>query len=97
MDLVQQQVLEELSKCCGGEITQTELLSAKQALLSSLRTTHDSPGAIENYYATAALSGLALTPEGYMAQVEQVSLEQVAQAACAVKLHTVFSLKGVGA
>lgn len=97
MDMVQQQVLEELSKCCRGEITQTELLSAKQALLSSLRTTHDSPGAIENYYATAALSGLTLTPERYMALVEQVSLEQVTQAACAVKLHTVFSLKGVGA
>ena len=96
MDTVRQQVLEQLEQCCRGEISNQELCAAKEALLSSLRTTHDSPGAIENYYATAALSGLGMTPDEYMKKVEQVDLEQVAAAARTVKLHTVFSLKGVG-
>ena len=96
MESVQQQVLEALQQCCRGQITEMELKSAKEALLSSLRTTHDSPGAIESYYATAALSGLGLSPESYMQKVEQVTVEQVARVAATVQLHTVFSLKGVG-
>ena len=96
MESVQQQVLDALQQCCREQVTEAELNSAKQALLSSLRTTHDSPGAIESYYATAALSGLGLTPEAYMEKVRQVDIAQVAEAARTVKLHTVFSLRGVG-
>ena len=96
MEQVHKQVLDALEQCCRGEISQAELHSAKEALLSSLRMTYDSPGAIESYYATAALSGLQLTPQVYMEKVEAVSLEDVARAARTVKLHTVFSLKGVG-
>ena len=57
--------------------------------------THDSPGAIENYYATAALSGLSMTPAQYHAAVEAVTARQVMEAAQTLDLHTVFLLKGV--
>ena len=77
------------------EITELEMRSAKESLCSSLRATHDSPGSIENYYATAALSGLALTPEAYLTAVEAVTVEQVTEAAKSLSLHTVFFLKGV--
>ena len=77
------------------DCTEEELNAAKEALLSSLRGTHDSPGAIENYYASAALSGLRLSPEQYMRQVEETTLEQVCDAAKALKLHSVYFLKGV--
>ena len=92
---VRREVLAQLDACVRGEITQQELLAAKQALLSSLRGIHDSPGAIENYYATAALSGLGMTPEAYSRAVEQVTHAQVMEAAATVALHTVFFLKGV--
>ena len=68
--------------------------SAKEALLSSLRGTHDSPGAIEGYYATAALSGMGMTPAVYMDAVRAVTKEQVADAAKLLKLHTTYFLKG---
>ena len=64
-------------------------------MLSSLRSTHDTPGAIEGYYATAALSGMAMSPDEYMNAIEAVTLEQVAAAARTVKLHSSFFLKGV--
>ena len=95
-DVVRQEVLRQLDAIRQGDISQAELESAKQGLCNSLRGTHDSPGAIESYYATAALSGLGLTPEAYMEKVRQVDIAQVAEAARTVKLHTVFSLKGVG-
>ncbi|MGN0977696.1 MAG: insulinase family protein, partial [Faecousia sp.] len=72
-----------------------ELKAAKEAILSSLRATHDSPGSIEGYYATAAISGLQMIPEEYMAAVEQVTLEDVAAAAGKLQLHTTYFLKGV--
>ena len=89
-----QEVLHQLEACKRGEITQEELTAAKASILSSLRATHDSPGAIEGYYATAALSGMALTPEAYMAAVEQVELGDVVAAAGTVQLHSTYFLKG---
>ena len=92
---VQAEVLEQLEACRRGEITDDELNAAKQALRASLLSTPDAPASIENYYASAALSGLTLTPEEYMAAVEQVTVQQVAQAARLLELHTVYFLKGV--
>lgn len=93
--LVRREVMGQLAACVNGDISGEELEAARQSILSSLRGTHDSPGAIESYYSTAALSGLAMDPAAYMRAVEQVTKEQVAQAAATLKLHTVYFLKGV--
>lgn len=85
----------QLDAVCRGDITAEELNAAKEALLSSLRGTHDSPGAIEGYYATAALSGPGRTPDSHMAAIRAVTAEQVAAAARTLKLHTTYFLKGV--
>ena len=93
-DLTRQEIEKQLNACKNGDITEEELVSAQQALLSSLRATHDSPGAIEGYYATAALSGMKLTPAEYMAAVEAVTVQQVAAAARKVVCHSSYFLKG---
>ena len=90
-----EEILRQLAACQEGHITPEELTAAKESVLSSLRSTHDTPGAIEGYYATAALSGMAMTPKQYMDALEAVTLEQVAAAARTVKLHSSFFLKGV--
>ena len=91
---VQEEILRQLQACQEGDFTDHELNSAKQALISQLKSTHDSPNAIEGYYATAALSGLSLSPADYMERVEQATAEDVAAAAKTVQLHTVYFLKG---
>ena len=91
---VEEEILRQLKACQDGDISDLELSAAKQALLTQLRSTHDSPGAIEGYYATAALSGLTLTPEDYIRAVEQATAEDVAAAARTVQLHTVYFLRG---
>ena len=93
-EMTRQEVLRQLDACKQGDITAEELNAAKAAILSSLRATHDSPGAIEGYYATAALSGMDLTPEAYMAAVEKVDLAAVVAAAKTVQLHSTYFLKG---
>ena len=93
---MRQEVLRQLTACQAGQITEAELLAAKEALRSSLLAVHDSPGSMENFYASAALSGLPLSAEEYMAKAQATTAEQVAQAASQVRLHSVFFLKGVG-
>ena len=92
--LTRDEILRQLDACRRGEITQEELTAGKEALLSSLRATSDSPGAIEGYYATAHLSGLNMTPERYMEVVEKVSLADVVAAVRTVTLHSTYFLKG---
>ncbi len=94
-EAVAREVLRQLQLCRDGQITDGELNNAKQAIISQLKSTHDSPGAIENYYGTVALSGMPLSPAQYIAAVEQVTREQVAAAAQTLELHTRFFLKGV--
>jgi predicted Zn-dependent peptidase len=94
-DRVRQEVMTQLEACCREEISPEELTAAKQALIAQLRSTHDSPGAIEGYYATSALSGLSLTPAEYMQAVAAVTCADVARVAKRLQLHTVYFLKGV--
>ncbi len=93
--LVRQEILKQLEACQRGDFTEGELVSSKAAIISSLQGITDSPGAIENYYGTALLSGLGLTAAEYIAAVEQVTAEQVQAAARTVSFHSSFFLKGV--
>ena len=92
--LTREEVLRQLNICREGGISQQELRSAKEALLSSLRSTHDSPGAIEGYYATAALSGLIFSHDAYMEAVENATVEDVVACSNSLELHTTYFLKG---
>ena len=94
---VKEESLRQLQGICNGDFTPEELHAAKQAICTSLQTTHDSTGSIESYYSTTALSGLGMDPETYIRAVEQVSADEVAALAKTVRLHTVYFLKGVGA
>lgn len=96
-ETAEREVMAQLAACQHGEITEEELAAAKAALLSGLRSVHDTPGAIENYYATSALSGLPLSPEEYRQAVEAATKAQIVEAARKVRLHTVYFLKGVSA
>jgi len=95
-DQARQEILAQLEACRQGDITQEELRCAKAELISSLRGVHDSPGAIENYYSTAAISGISLLPADHMAAIEKVTAADIARVAAGIVLHSSFILKGVG-
>ena len=91
---VQDQVLRQLDAICQKDVTDQELTAAKEALLSNLRATHDSPGAIEGYYASAAISGIGMDTEQFQQAIQAVTLEDVAQAAKTLALRSVYFLRG---
>lgn len=93
-ETVRAEVLRQLQCCRDGEITDAELTAAKEAVLSGLRGVVDSPGTIEGYFSTAALSGLRMDLSEYARAVEQVDTAAVAEAARRVRYHSSFFLKG---
>lgn len=93
-ETVEKEILCQLESCRQGDITAMELESAKASLLSSLQSIHDSPSSIENYYSTAALSGMQLSIADYIRQAQDVTISQLADLAQKLQLHSVFLLKG---
>ena len=93
-EIVRQEIFHQLQEICDGNISREELTAAKEALLSNLRSTHDSPGAIEGYYASAALSGIGMTPAEFMEAIASVTVQDVAKAAKTLSLQTVYFLRG---
>lgn len=91
---VREEIFRQLEACRAGDITKEELEASKEAILSSLRTVHDSPGAIENHYFSAALSGFPMTTEEYAAKISAVTKADVSAAAQTLEYHTGFFLKG---
>lgn len=92
-ETVRSEILAQLEACRAGNITSEELAAAKEAVLSALRTVHDSPGAIEGYYATNALSGLTMDPAEHAAAVAAVTVEDAARVAGTLSYHSSFVLR----
>ena len=93
-DIVLQEVKHQLQQILEGNVSREEMAAAKESLLSMLRSYHDSPGSIEGYYASAAISGIGMDTAQFMAAVEAVELSDVIAAAKTLQLQAVYFLKG---
>ena len=91
---VKEAIFQQLAACQAGQISDNELSAAKESLLSGLRSVYDSPGAMEAFFSTAAISGQHRTPEIYSAEIRAVTQQDVAEAAATLTCHSTFFLKG---
>ena len=87
-------ILAQLEACQQGQITEEELTAAKESILSGLQAVYDSPGAMEGYFSTAAISGNPRTPESYSDEIRAVTPAEVIAAARTLTPHSTFILKG---
>ena len=88
-------ILHQLDLCKKGEITQQELESARNYLISALRTGNDSPGRLDDFAIGQAIAGMNSSMEQLSSQISEVTLDQVVEASNTLKLDTVYFLKGV--
>ncbi len=89
-----EEILRQLEFCRRGEICEEELTCAKESLISSYQAVPDSPGAMENYFSSAALGGCPGSPEEAIAGIRSVTIDQTAEAAGTLALHSTYFLKG---
>ena len=88
------EILAQLDQCRSGSIEDWELEGARRSVVSALRTALDSQTRLEDYWLGQAVAGLAEGPEELARRVEQVTREQVVEAARALELDTIYFLKG---
>lgn len=94
-DVAREGILHQLELCKQGSITVDEMESARNYLLSALRTGKDSPGRLDDYAIGQAIAGSSGTMEDLAESLRQVTLDQVVEAANTLTLDTVYFLKGV--
>ena len=90
----QEEILAQLAACQEGKITKEELESARRSVMSSLRTSLDAQGRLEEYWLGRFVTGTGFTPEELAAAVEAVTLDQVVEMARQVRLDSVYTLRG---
>lgn len=90
-----QEIYRQLENCQKGRFTSQELAIAKRMLAAQLRSDLDSPARLDEFYLGQAILGETFELPALIEAVEQVSAEQVVEAASCVCPDTEFFLKGV--
>ncbi len=97
MDQAQEEILTQLEAVRAGAFTDEELKSAKQAVIHSFKSALDSRSRLEQFYLTAAVTGVwDGGPEETARRVESVTAQEVVRIAQGIELDTVYRLMGKG-
>lgn len=91
------EIFAQLEDCRQGEITEEELESTRKSLISSLRSSGDSPYSMDDFYLGRIVCGHSYDPESLAKAIELVRLEEIQAVAQALKLDTIYFLKGAEA
>lgn len=95
-DEAKAEILAQLDEIKKGNITDSELQSAKSGIASILRSEMDSQGELEGFYLSQTLMGLDYGPMELAQLVEDVTKEDVIKVAESVECDLVYFLKGGG-
>lgn len=87
-------ILQQLELCKQAQISDEELISARNYLISALRTYNDSPGRLDDYMIGQAIAGRDETVDDLIEQLQAVKKEQIVEAAKTLILDTVYFLRG---
>lgn len=93
-EAAQEEILNQLEVMRRGEFTDEEFSAARLSMVNAFQTTGDSLGSLEGYYFNQILSGWNKTPEEDIADLLEVTREEIIEAARQVSLDTVYFLQG---
>jgi len=88
------EIFRQLEATKAGDITAEELESARVALISSLKTSGDSPYNMDDFYLGQVVGGFDYTPEELAEKLRGITLTDITRAAAKVTLDTVYFLRG---
>jgi predicted Zn-dependent peptidase len=93
-DRTREEILSQLDVLRQGAFDDAELESARNSVISTLRSVTESPVILENYYLFQTLCGLDYGPEEDAALCAEVTREDIAAIARSVELDAVYFLSG---
>ncbi|GHU46266.1 peptidase M16 [Clostridia bacterium] len=89
------EILRQFAAVQKGEITDDEMLHAKLSLENDLQTVGDSASATSSWYLNRIYAGEIYSPEEAIVKYLKVTLGEIAAAASALTLDTVYLLTGL--
>lgn len=93
-EAAQKEILNQLEAMRRGEFTDEEFSAARLNMVNAFQTTGDSLGSLEGYYFNQIFSGWDKTPEQDIADLLDITREEIIEAARQVSLDTIYFLKG---
>ncbi len=94
--IAEDEILAQLNEIRKGNVTEQELLYAKEALRDGLRTVSDSQSSIENWRLHQTVRSQFMSPEQTEAEIQSLTLDDVKRVASRITLDTVYFLEGDG-
>lgn len=88
------EIRNQLSAMQKGDFSDGEIATAKKTIISGMRQINDSPSALEAFSFRRLLAGVGDQLDYAIAQVENVSREEIMEAAKKVSINTVYFLCG---
>ena len=95
IEKAEKEILHQLDAIRQNDFTDEELENTRLSLRNNFRTVGDSPSSMEGWYLGQRCSGTARAPEEEAARLDQVTREEVVQAAQNVELQLVYVLTGM--
>ncbi|MCL2227195.1 MAG: insulinase family protein [Oscillospiraceae bacterium] len=89
------EIMDQLEHIKNGEISQWELLSAKQYVITSLKSAMDRPGGLDELYFDSTVSAVPYDPVDVCDKVDEVTAEQIIEIASGIKPDMTFFLTGL--
>ena len=88
----EKEILNQLALVQKGEFTDFAFEASKKAIIGSLKSYNDSIYALDKWYSAVIMNDGLKTPEDVIEKISLITREDVINAACGVKLHTVYKL-----
>ena len=88
------EILAQLDAIRRGELSDWELVSAKRAVITSVKSTMDKPSGLEELYFDQAIASIKYTPDELAALCDGVTAKELSDIASGVELDTIYCLTG---
>ncbi|MPM76543.1 hypothetical protein SDC9_123541 [bioreactor metagenome] len=96
-DAAYDEIMRQMKLISDADITDSELRESKNALINSLNSLPDNPGALASWFLPRILNGLFdETPLTVAEEIEALTKEEVVAVSSRVKLDTVYLMKPDG-
>lgn len=90
------EILAQLDLVKKGSIGDLELLTAKRAVVTAIKTTMDRPAGLLDFYFDSRVSAARYDPNELCDSVEAITIDDVVEAASEVQPDTIYLLTGKG-
>lgn len=95
-DAALDEILAQLENVRRGEISDREFTSAKNYVMTSIKSAMDRPGGLEELYFDAAVAAVPYDPDELCDKIGGVTLDRVIETASEIKTDSVYYLTGKG-